>query len=68
LAWLSEQLLGALQEDNVECLVIGVEVILGDESTPLGEAVQAVTEMLQDQKVSKEVILGFAEQIAKIPC
>merc|ERR1719215_253184 len=38
LAWLSEQLLGALQEDDVDS---GVEMIFGDENAPLGEAVQA---------------------------
>lgn len=66
LTWLSDQLTGVMEESDVEGLVVGVEMILADEFTPLDEAVQLASEMLAGQDVSAEVLQGFAEEAARI--
>jgi len=66
LTWLSEQLTGVMEASHVEGLVVGVEMILADEGTPLDEAVELASELLTGQDVGAEVLQGFAEQAARI--
>jgi len=66
LTWLSEQLARGMEPSDVEGIVVGVEMILADEGTPLDEAVELASEMLASQDVDAEVLQGFAEQAGKI--
>jgi hypothetical protein len=66
LTWLSEQLTGVMEASHVEGLVVGVEMILADEGTPLDEAVELASEMLAGQGIGADALQGFAEQAARI--
>merc|ERR1712151_950314 len=66
LEWLREELVRVSGADAAEALVMGVEVVLADDSTPLLEAADAVANMLRPEGVPEEIVSDFLARAATL--